>query len=786
VKARSSRVTAVASALLAAAVWTVVFGEISMRHVPRLVAANSAYLRYPFERNSLEGTIVYGVGRLRDSGDLAAIYPGDAAYRRRPVAVHYMPLFHVTAALWGRLVGVSIGTVRFLVVMYVAGLAVAAAAFVRRATGSLALGAAMAAALLASHAIVGWMGQARVDALAWFLVVLGGYVLIRLDAARRWSAWSAAVFALAFLTKQNMVAAPAAACLTLVVTDRPAWRFPGGFSVVRALSIVGRRLARPLVYGLVYLGLIAAGFLVMHVASDGRWWVYTLGFYRHVGWSWATARHYVLNVFGVAYARQTLFALPAFLWLVWVAAGKRSPAAVFTVVWLVVQAPLSLYELGTAGVDHNYLVPFVIPMYLAIALAVGDLISRSLPWRVAGYGFVLAFVLAAPPSSPTTWSRIEPRVEFIGGTKYRISELVEAAEGDVLVEELTYAMKAGKPVFIDPLNAVFMQSGGYLRLEETEVAAKLAAGEIELIVLAQHWHPGLVEAVLGGSDVVYSEGSYTVYKPSGRFVTSARARKLARDLYVLDRLRRAGRARLDLPLDERRHWLSAPDRASPAWRSFRQGMSVGTAYRRERQHLAWDFDLPPADIRADFELYDGEARISNAAEHLGVEVAPSAEGRPATVEFVASVPETPDDRDRAFLIRSVRVDFEAPDLSPEAADACEARLAGELRSEIRQELRAEGAEAFISRLDRAARMGRLELERMAADGLHHHPGVVWWQLVTYLVEADRVLGSEAQAAETRDLWRRVMPRERLDSLADAARYYARRAAGDDPPAEGQP
>jgi len=201
-------------------------GDVRTPWAPVLVALSAlftlAYLRvalarmaYPFELEWIEGGLLQATMRVLEHQPLYA----------RPtleyVAFNYPPLYPWIAALVSRAVGGGFFPLRLVSFAASLGCMALIALLVGRETRSRLAPVLAVGLFAATFRISGaWFDVARADSL-YLLLLLGGFVSLRLDASRVRSALvSGVLFSLAFLAKQSAPMVVAPMLLYLLWTDR--------------------------------------------------------------------------------------------------------------------------------------------------------------------------------------------------------------------------------------------------------------------------------------------------------------------------------------------------------------------------------------------------------------------------------------------------------------------------------------------------------------------------------------------------------------------------------------
>ncbi len=317
-----------------------------------------------------------------------------------------------------------------------------------------------------------WARFARVDlpaiALGFVGVAVAGW-----GPPRRWIPATAVLFALAFLTKQTQILAPAAVLAGLLATGR--FRLAGVFAALTA-------------------GLALGAVLLLSLLTGGQFWLHTVVYNANVH---DGGQLRLLLGHLVKFALPALLALaPATAVVVWAAARpdddgddartERRFLGVTLAVWLALSIA-SLASLGKAGAAVNYFLELHAVVAAVLAAALGWLANRADKgrWWIAVAGVVLLALLAwqaarsftlphraiifRPP--PTAADKALADLSFL-----RVTD----ATGPVLTDDPVLNLLAGKEVHYQPFIMAQLAREG--RWNPQPLVDDLAAARFSLIV----------------------------------------------------------------------------------------------------------------------------------------------------------------------------------------------------------------------------------------------------------------------------------------------------------------
>lgn len=408
-----------------------------------------ALLAYPYPHDTLEGTLLYE-GRLLLAGE--PLYQPLELYRF--VAAPYPPVHPLLVGLADLVSGPHLfWSARLVSLVAAVGAAVFAGLTARQAGGSWAGAALAAALLLAAPPLILWGTRVKPDALALFWTALGLWLAslafttdndrqLSTDnvgrsrgGAGRWSlAGAALAFALALFTKQTAAAAPLAVGLALLSADVQDWRGGARAGYLRRLPV----RQRTLLFGLTYLGLVGVVWAALDLVYGGQFTFHVVTMHRRASWSLQLMGKYVELLW--AYWPLMLLVPPL---LVLAARERRA----LIVGWYLVCAPLTLFGAGKTGANHNHLLETILALVLVAGVAAGWAL-RALPRRPAAASAIagLLAIQLVLAFSPPAWYRgeLEP-----GETPARFLEFMRATPGEILADDASLLLLAGKPLRYD-------------------------------------------------------------------------------------------------------------------------------------------------------------------------------------------------------------------------------------------------------------------------------------------------------------------------------------------------
>lgn len=426
--------------------------------LPMLAAPRVAY-------EPIEAGILMGVDALRQRGGIAALYPAAWADQYPLIITPYPPVFHL---LWAGLaslpgMGSSYLPGRIVAVTALLGCVVLIYASAREVGADRLSSIAFAALFLTPVPVAKWAGIARVDIPGLFLTLLGLWMYLRTrEREDRSYLWSAIPFALAGLTKQTLVAAPAAAILS---------------------ELLRRRYSRAGLLALAVGGAVGAAFIILELITGG-------------GFLDATIRSFNKQVFylvGLNLTADFLVSLPIpGLLVLFVLAPLvfRRPQRDVAVLYLVLALAVLALTVGKPGANVNY---FIEPMAAVCIAAAAGFAQLKTP-RLGRLALTAVLAIATVWSGIQLWpqyKRIRYEIVLWGATVGGGFELPAVARGDgpILAPPSTYALieKPHPPLYLndDYTFSVMAAQGRFPkeRIEEDLLEQRISAVLIDRRVI---------------------------------------------------------------------------------------------------------------------------------------------------------------------------------------------------------------------------------------------------------------------------------------------------------------
>ncbi len=403
-----------------------------------------ATFRSPAPDDALEGTLILEAELVRR---------GEALYRPivpdEFVSAPYTPVHPIILAALPTRADIPFTAGRALSLLAIASVGAGIGIFVGYHTGLWWLGGIAALLWLAFAPVQLWALRVKPDPLA--LAFTTGGLLLASIRRGRFADWAALLFALAFMTKQTAVIAPAAVGLNLLFTD---WR-------------------RGIRFGLFYVLAAGAPYLALHLATDGWATAHIWGLHQRAWWQWALLAKYLrLMAWSLPLAGVTLLALPV----------ARRDFAYRQALIYALMAPATLYGAGEQGAHHNHLLETMLAWTMGGGIAAG-LALRAWPggtmWRAAGIAALAGLLLQAGLMRTTPeWYR----GEFSPPSLERFVRYVQSKPGEVLADNVGLLAAAGKQVRFDDPSTMgpTIKTGTW---DPSVLHTMIARREFELIML---------------------------------------------------------------------------------------------------------------------------------------------------------------------------------------------------------------------------------------------------------------------------------------------------------------
>lgn len=415
-------------------------------HAYHFAAGSIRGILYPHELDYGEGIVWFQVQQL---------FAGDAfgdISRFPTVVFHYTPLYHFLSGLLAATGIDGLVAGRLLSVASTAAMVLLIGAIVRhviiQAEGARWVANACAAiaglSLLVSFPVKIWAPLMRVDMLAFALALAGIYAGLHAIRRPRFVYAAALLFVLAVFTKQTMIAAPASVFLVLLLY-RPRTAFAG--------------IATCLVAGSVTLGALTyatGGGFLRHVFAYN---VNRFDFGRIDQIAIIGLGHIFLVAAALIGTASTLPAIRRF------ARRRRTAdpgeaAATMLGCYLLLTTIMLLLVLKS-GSSANYFIEWFVALAIFAGLAARAAVERS--FAVGG-----ASVSETHAVGKLAIAALCMQAVFIDPNQYpgrffsaradglaRLTEMVRAADGPVISDDMVVVMRAGKPVLWEP--AIFTE-----------------------------------------------------------------------------------------------------------------------------------------------------------------------------------------------------------------------------------------------------------------------------------------------------------------------------------------
>ncbi|MFL5802810.1 MAG: ArnT family glycosyltransferase [Roseiflexaceae bacterium] len=511
----------------------------------------AALLAYAYPHDGLEGTLLY---------EARLLWSGEPLYQplepQRFVAAPYPPVHPLLLGLFDHIAGAHVfWGGRLLSLAAALGVAVLIVLLVRRVAGSWLAGLLGAALFLSAPPALLWATRIKPDMLALLWTALGLYLataenreprtenrepsgqqrtknkeqkavapsprhLVILSSCHLviggWSLLAAAVcFALAFFTKQTAVAAPLAVGLALLVADVRAFRAGARAGYAGRLPVRRRTLA----FGLTYLGLLAATWLLLDVATRGQFSFHIWVMHRRASWSAQLMWKFVALL--APYWGAMLLAVALLVRAV------RSDRVLVPAGYALL-APLTLLGAGKTGANHNHLLETLLALALAAGIAAGW-VARTRPHRgtenrhpqgqprtdtqqrsaVDGRWSVVCVVIIALLVAQIALA-FRPQEWYLGeltpdDPPERFLGFIRNTPGEILADDVGLLFMAGKPLrYDDPtgmgpvaLSGLWDQRGLVEDIQQRRFSAIMLPLDIKrgAIDPAGHWTPEMLAAI---------------------------------------------------------------------------------------------------------------------------------------------------------------------------------------------------------------------------------------------------------------------------------------------------
>jgi len=418
-------------------------------------------IAFPYDLNYGEGYVLFDAVRF-SRGEPVYVDLQQFPMVRSP----YPPLYPL---VWSALVpftGPVFWPGRALSVAALVGLAAVVGCNAWRVRAGVWPSVAAIGLLAASPFVYEWAGYARVDLLALFFATTG---VVIAQTCRGWRGVIAAagLCGLALWTKQTTITATIAVGVALTLRS---WRTGTTFGLL---------IGAPSLVALVWLNAATHGEFMRHVLEGN-------------------ATNPVLPLRATIYVGTFLaLHLPAVAaalwWLRRALGGMPSPVAVYL--------PIALFaalSAGNGGSSVNYLIEPLLAVALAVPFA-----WRALPAPAAVLGPMLAATqLVLLVHWPNTFGTTYLGGGALGYTPTpvdaaigaRLDALVRTESGEIIAEPAGFAVRNGRPVYVQPIDLRAEQLQGRWRSEPLTEA--LASGRFSTVITAYNLFPAEAEQAI--------------------------------------------------------------------------------------------------------------------------------------------------------------------------------------------------------------------------------------------------------------------------------------------------
>lgn len=316
-----------------------------------------ALITFPYDLTSGEGLLVRDALYIRNSLPLYT-NPNEFPY----IISIYPPFYAAVVALFSFVMGIGLGTARFVAVSSSLLTCGVIALIVYCGSRKWMIAVVSGLAYLSSLFVFQWSAFGRVDTLAVFCSVAAIYFIYQRVTLK--NVILAAVFCVAaFYTKQTAVAASLAIALYLVLTN---WRLGLAF-----ITIVGAS--------------IAGVFLVLNGLTQGQFYLQTVAY--NVQEYFVRALLSFIRALVILHPVSLILAL-LFIWLAWKEKNLKQLPIIFFVF-----AGLMTWTVGRAGSTVNHFLEFIAATTILVGLHWGQLELRKNMWSFLVPSFLVLQVM---------------------------------------------------------------------------------------------------------------------------------------------------------------------------------------------------------------------------------------------------------------------------------------------------------------------------------------------------------------------------------------------------------
>ncbi|MBN1867673.1 glycosyltransferase family 39 protein [Candidatus Sumerlaeota bacterium] len=399
---------------------------------------------------------------------------------------NYPPLYPALWSVFARRTGPSLAPGRWLNAAAALLAIVAVGAIVWTAGRCVLLASLCPMLVLSSRSWLRWSAYARVDVLAVALTLWGLWLFaasVRSERPREWRLAAAALFALALLAKQTVVAAPAACLIWLLANDRRgAVRFFVEMAVLAAIPLLALCIGTR---GQYWLHLVIYNRNVMHW-NELAWWI-------RLAWILSYPLIVAIGILAIhALCRFRSSESCPFNPQSAIRNPKSEPSIRGLALAYLTMNVFSFLSLAKSGAAENYLLEPACAVAVFLGAELGVLLGRVrleprrwtnqalcaivlalLVFQAARYRPIFLSLCRSAPA-PTVSALIQGD---------RVVREIESRPGPVLSEDPIYALRAGREVEFQ--NFIMTQLALEGKWDETPFVRRLDRGEFSLIVAHQ-------------------------------------------------------------------------------------------------------------------------------------------------------------------------------------------------------------------------------------------------------------------------------------------------------------
>lgn len=420
----------------------------------------------PYPNDGLEGTLLY---------EARLVWAGQALYRPLSpyefVSAPYPPLFTACVALFDQLPGPSIFSGgRLVCVLSAFGLCAVIILLVRAVGRSWLAGLLGATLFFIAPAVILWATRIKPDMLAIFLatsgllaVILSERCVIREPGAQQtearhsdrnasrtrsmaWLCVAAALFALAFFTRQTTVIAAMASGLGLLLNDLIAYRQGLRESFIRWGQRHVPIRQSTLAFGTLLAAFCLGGWWLADIITAGQYSAHVWGLHRSEWWSLYLVQKYTRQLY--PYWPSVLLLIPLLLQM-------RHNPRVRILACYVLLAPVTLLGAAEISAHHNHLLETILALSISLGMALAWASGQAMAQRQQGHGLTwIGITLVLALAAGQFWLASKEHPFFKGelappDPPTRFIEFVANTPGEILADDVGLLLAGGKAVRYD-------------------------------------------------------------------------------------------------------------------------------------------------------------------------------------------------------------------------------------------------------------------------------------------------------------------------------------------------